>query len=128
MAKNRKNLPAAIRFGPVVKALLLCLVIGGAAVGYVWQKQQISELGKQILAREKRLNEFQDANKKLRDQLAMLRSPARLEHRARELNLGLGQPLPQNIWRLPEPVVTPARSSQAGGQYAANQHPGQGMP
>jgi len=128
MAKNRRNLPAAIRFGPVVKALLLCLVIGGVAVGYVWQKQQISELGKQILAREKRLNEFQEANKKLRDQLALLRTPYQLEKRARELNLGLVQPQPQNILRLPEPVVAPARSVKAGGQYAANQNPGEGMP
>lgn len=128
MAKNRKNLPAAIRFGPVVKALLLCLVIGGTAVGYVWQKTQIYELGKQIRGRETELAKLQDANKKLRDQLAMLRSPARLEQRARELNLGLGQPLSVNIWRLPEPVVVPARSAKPAGQYAANQNPGQGMP
>jgi cell division protein FtsB len=128
MAKNRKHLPVAVRFGPVVKALLLCFVIGGAAVGYVWQKQQISELGKQILAREKRLNELQDANKKLRNQLAMLRLPARLEERAREMNLGLGQPLRQNVWTLPEPAVMPARRAQPGGQYAANHDPGPGMP
>ena len=127
MARNRKNLPAAIRFGPVVKALLLCLVIGGAAVGYVWQKTQIYELGKQIRSRETRLTEMQDTNKKLRDQLAMLRSPARLEQRARELNLGLGQPLPANIWRLTEPVAMPARGASSG-QYAANQNPGEGMP
>ena len=128
MAKNRKNLPVAIRFGPVVKALLLCLVIGGAAVGYVWQKTQIYELGKQIRSRETDLGKLQDTNKKLRDQLAMLRSPARLEQRARELNLGLGQPLPVNIWRLPEPGALPARSAKPGGQYAANLHPGEGMP
>lgn len=128
MARNRKNLPAAIRFGPAVKALLLCLVIGGAAVGYVWQKTQIYELGKQIRSRETDLMKVQDANKKLRDQLAMLRSPARLEQRARELNLGLGQPLPVNIRRLPEPGVLPARSAKPGGQYAANQNPGSGMP
>jgi cell division protein FtsL len=128
MARNRKNLPASIRFGPVVKALLLCLVIGGAAVGYVWQKTQIYELGKQIRNREARLAELQDANKKLRDQLAMLRSPARLEQRARELNLGLGQPLPQNIWRLPEPAALPAGSLPGSGQYAAYQSRGVGMP
>lgn len=128
MAKNRKHLPAAIRFGPVVKAVLLCLVIGGAAVGYVWQKTQIYELGKQIRSRETRLMEMQNANEKLRNQLAMLRSPARLEQRSRELNLGLGQPLPANVWRLPEPVATPERNPKPSGQYAANQHAGQGMP
>jgi hypothetical protein len=45
MAKNRKNQSAAIRFGPALKALGLCLLIGGAAVGYVWQKNQIDQLG-----------------------------------------------------------------------------------
>lgn len=128
MARNRKNMPAAIRFGPAVKALLICLVIGGAAVGYVWQKTQIYELGKQIRSRETELATLQDGNKKLRDQLAWLRSPGRLEQRARELNLGLGQPLPANIWRLPEPGVLPVRHSSPSGQYAANRSPELRMP
>ena len=121
MARNRKNQSAALRFGPAVKALLLCLVFGGAAVGYVWQKEQISKLGKQITAREKQLMEMQDANKKLRDQLAMLRSPGRLEQRARELNLGLGQPQAGSIWRLPEPVEMTPLPAPRRGQYAASQ-------
>lgn len=128
MARNRKNQTAAIRFGPAVKALLFCLVVGGAGVGYVWQKAQIDRLGKQILVREKRLNEMQDQNKKLRDQLAMLRSPARLDQRVRELNLGLGQPHPSNIWRVPEPSEAPARPSAPSGQYAARQDLTQGIP
>jgi hypothetical protein len=128
MAKNRRNQPAAIRFGPAVKAVLACLVIGGAAVGYVWQKAQIDELGRQIRTREMRLIELQDSNKKLRDQLAMLRSPARLDQRVRELNLGLGQPDAKNIWRLPEPLEPVAPVKRLSGQYAANQDPRQGMP
>ena len=129
MAKNRKNQPAAIRFGPAVKALLLCVVFAGSAVGYVWQKKQIYELGQQIRKRESRLMELQDGNKKLRDQLAMLRSAPRLEQRASDLNLGLGQPLPANIWRLPEPPANPGPAGRPGsGQYAARQAPGQGLP
>jgi hypothetical protein len=128
MAKNRRNQPAAIRFGPAVKAVLTCLVIGGAAVGYVWQKTQIYELGKQIRTREMRLIELQDSNKKLRDQLAMLRSPARLDQRVRELNLGLGQPDPRNVWRLPEPSEPVAPLARPSGQYAATQNSRQGMP
>jgi cell division protein FtsB len=107
MAKNRKYQPAAVRFGPAIKAFLLCLIIGGAGVGYVWQKSQIDELGRQIHAREVRLTKLQDLNKKLRDQLAMLRSPAKLEQRARELNLGLSQPQPAQVWRLAEPLPPP---------------------
>ena len=95
MARNRKHQSAAIRFGPALKAFLLCLIIGGSGVGYVWQKTQIYDLGQQIRKRETRLAELQESNKKLRDQLAMLRSPANLERRAgpRELNLGLSRPL-----------------------------------
>lgn len=105
MAKNRKHQSAAIRFGPALKAFLLCLVIGGSGVGYVWQKSQIDELGRQIKKRETRLTELQDRNKKLCDQLAILRSPAELDERARKL--GLGQPQPTQVWRLTEPVAAP---------------------
>jgi hypothetical protein len=34
MAKNRKN-QSGVRFGPALKALLFCIFVGGAAVGYV---------------------------------------------------------------------------------------------
>jgi hypothetical protein len=44
MAKNRRNQSAAIRFGPAIKALLLCMFIAGSGIGYVWQKKQIMEL------------------------------------------------------------------------------------
>lgn len=103
MARNKRNQPASVRFGPALKAALLCLVIGGSAVGYVWQKTQIYELGKQIRAREAALAKFQDDNKKLRDQLALLRSPARLDERAQQLKLGLVPPQPQQVVRLKEP-------------------------
>ena len=130
MAKNRKNQSAAIRFGPALKAALLCLLIGGSAVGYVWQKTQIYELGQQIRKRETRLAELQESNKKLCDQLAMLRSPANLERRAgpKELNLGLGQPQSKQILRLVEPSTVPAGSRNPPLQYAAQQNRGQVTP
>ena len=37
MAKNRKNKSVAIRFGPAIKALLLCAFFVVSGVGYVWQ-------------------------------------------------------------------------------------------
>lgn len=107
MAKNRKNQSAAIRFGPALKAFGLCLLIGGASLGYVWQKNQIDQLGRQRIARELRLAELRDQNKKLRDQLAMLQSPARLQQKIVELNLGLVPPSPREVWRLGEPLVRP---------------------
>jgi len=105
MAKNRKNQSGVVRFGPALKAFGLCLLIGGAAVGYVWQKNQIDVLGRQIREREIKAGELRDQNQKLRDRLAELQSPARLQQKLLELNLGLVPPPPQNVWRVPEPGV-----------------------
>ena len=127
MARNRKHESAAIRFGPTLKALLLCLLIGGAGVGYVWQKDQIYLLGRQIKQREVHLRELADQNEKLRKQLGTMRSPALLETRIKELNLGLLQPDPAQIWRLPEPSRE-APVSQAGQQYAARAAHGPNIP
>ncbi len=62
MAKNRKNQSAAIRFGPALAAFFVCFVIAGSAVGYVWQKGQIYQLGKQIRRNEIRLAQLQKAD------------------------------------------------------------------
>jgi hypothetical protein len=102
MAKNRRNQSAAIRFGPALKALFLCLVIAGLAVGYVWQKGQIFQLGRQITSSESRLAQLRDENQKLSDQLAVLHSPVMLDQRVRELNLGLVPAQPTQIYRLVE--------------------------
>ena len=103
MARNRKYRTAAVRFGPALKAFLLCLLIGGSGVGYVWQKSQINELGKQILKRERRLLELREQNDKLRKQLAVMRSPQYLQSRIRDLKLGLAPAQPGQVLFLPEP-------------------------
>ncbi len=110
-----------IRFGPALKALFLCLLIAGSAVGYVWQKSQIYQLGQQIRQRELRLTQLKDTNQKLGDQLAMLRSPTMLDRRSRELNLGLGPAQPSQIWRLPEPSPVPSGNQNAAGRLAVRQ-------
>ena len=120
MAKNRRTDAAAIRFGPAVKAVLLCLLIGGAGVGYVWQKDQIDRLGNEIKSRELRLTALEEQNENLRKQLAFMRRPQFLERRIKELNLGLVQPQPNQIVRLAEPPVG-SPGSQRDSQYAARQ-------
>ena len=107
MATNRKNESVVLRFGPALKAFALIAVIGGASVGYVWQKGQIELLGRQIKEREMRLAELRDQNKKLRDNLAMLRSPAMLEQRMNKLNLGMVMPQAKDVWRVAEPLARP---------------------
>ncbi len=103
MAKNRRHQSAAIRFGPALKALFLCLVIAGLAVGYVWQKGQIYQLGRQITSCEGRLAQLRDENQRLGDQLAVLRSPVMVDQRVHELNLGLVPAQPTQVYRLVEP-------------------------
>ena len=122
MAKNKKSQSAAIRFGPALKAFFLCFMIAGSAVGYVWQKSQIYQLGRQIRQCEIRLSQLNSENQKLTDQLAIMRSPVVLDQRARSLNLGLAPAQPGQVYRLPEPVLampgnTPARQL-AGRQNA----------
>ena len=104
MAKNRRYQSAAIRFGPALKALFLCLVIAGLAVGYVWQKGQISQLGRQITSCESRLGQLRDENQRLGDQLAVLRSPMMVDQRVHELNLGLVPAQATQVYRLVEPL------------------------
>src|SRR2546425_9148036 len=89
MARNRKNQSAAVRFGPALKALLICLFIGGSGVGYVWQQNQLLELGRQKAEKEKRLNLLRVQNNQLGRHLAELQSPKSLETLLKELNLGL---------------------------------------
>jgi hypothetical protein len=119
MAKNRKSQSAAIRFGPALKAFFLCFMIAGSAVGYVWQKSQIYQLGRQIRQREIRLAQLQNDDQKLNDQLSILRSPMVLDRRVRELNLGLVPAQPMQVWRLPEPVSVPLENKNLTRQFAA---------
>jgi len=100
MAANRKNKSAAVKFGPVIYAFLICLFIGGSGIAYVWQKDQINHLGKQIQKSELRLEELRRLNKQRSDTLAIMRSPQVLDTRVKELNLGLVQPRADQIWRL----------------------------
>ena len=118
MARNRKSQTAAARFGPALKAFLLCLLIGGTGVGYVWQKDQIARLAQQIRSREIRLSQLEDQNEKLSKQLATMRNPQYLEAQIRKLNLGLVQPQLNQIWRLAEPAAELHRPEPER-QYAA---------
>jgi hypothetical protein len=116
MARNRKSESAAVRFGPALKAVLLCLLIGGSGVGYVWQKEQIAKLGHTIKLKEAQVATLESHNDYLRRQLYSTRSPDFLLRRIKEGNLGLIQPPEDQIIRLPEPVVTSAHPAPP--QYA----------
>ncbi len=110
MAKNRKNQAAAIRFGPAIKASFLCLLIGGTAIGYVWQKNEIYRLGKAQLEREKKLVQLKHDNEALSRQVTILHSSVMIDRRVKELNLGLAPATPMQVVRLVETPVTPEKN------------------
>ena len=113
MARNRKNQSAAVRFGAALKVFLLCFFIGGSAVGFVWQKNQIVLLGQQIKQGEQKLEGLRSQTKSASDQLDYLRSPRVLDARVKELNLGLVPPQPEQIMRLVEvPAGSVARTAE----------------
>jgi len=98
---------------------LLCLVIGGAGVGYVWQKTQILELGRQIKQREQRLGALEQRGEKLKKELATMRTVQALEDSIKRLNLGLGQPQISQVWHVSEPPRD-AKPMTNETQYAAS--------
>jgi len=119
MAKNRKNQSVAIRFGPAIKALLLCLLMGGFGIGYVWQKEQINRLGQQQKERENHLKKLTSENKERTKQLADMRNPEFLMVKIKEMKLELAPPQPSQILRLPEPLAD--RAPDIEPQYAARE-------
>jgi len=121
MSRNRKSQSAAIRFAPALKAFVLCLLLGGSGVGYVWQQDQIARLGKQIKARESSLQNLQELNEGLRRQLEMMRSPGALQRRIVDLNLGLAPAQPNQVLRLSEAGREPPRAERVQQLAAAPQ-------
>ncbi|HEY1173205.1 MAG TPA: hypothetical protein VGH19_17685 [Verrucomicrobiae bacterium] len=102
MARNRKNEAAGVRFGPAIKAVLLCLFIAAAAIGFVWQQSQIGALGKEMKERETKLAELKRQNQLRNDQLRWMRSPQVIDARVRELQLGLVPVQPAQVVRMVE--------------------------
>ena len=99
---NRKKRSSTVRFGPALKAVVICLVTCSLGMGYVWQKQQINSLGQQIKENEIVLEELKRENKRRGDNLAYLMSPQELDARLRQLNLDLVVPNPEQIVVLQE--------------------------
>jgi hypothetical protein len=94
---------------PAIKAALICLLLGGSAIGYVYQKNQIFDLGRQIQKSEYRLRVLRENNAKLQKALLTMQSATQLEKRVRELNLGLVQPAQSQILTIVEvpPMAVP---------------------
>ena len=110
---NRKIGKSTVRFGPALKAVLICLVTCSLGLGYVWQKQQINTLGGQIKENEIQLEELRRENKRRGDTLAFLMSPQELDVRLRLLKLNLEVPRPEQIVVLVEQLETRPKTTDS---------------
>lgn len=123
MAKNRHTQSGAVRFVGALKAILLCMIIGGSAVGFVLQKNKLLDLSKQIGQREAYLDKLKWHNKVLASQLADAVSPLKLAERVKEKKLDLFPAQPwQTIW-LAEPTVAKATPQPPGVSLLAVRNP-----
>ncbi len=112
MGQNRKNQSGAVRFIGALKAIMLCMLIGGSAVGFVLQKNKLLDLSRQIAQREAYLDKLRWENKVRASQLAELQSPLKIEQRVAELKLALFPPQPSQIIWLAEPTAKPLPEAQ----------------
>ena len=104
---NRRKAAAAVRLSVLVRAGLLAALIGATGLGYVWQKNQIYEIGNGIRQREKELDILQKKQAILQVQLAELKSPRALWEKCQRWSLGLIAPRDAQVVRLSEPVSHP---------------------
>jgi len=102
MPGNRKKQDSPLSVGLWIRAALLCLVLGGTAMGYVWQKSQIHQLGTEVRKKEVRLELLKGDNGRWQQLRAEMRSTQKLYDRVRTLGLGLAMPQPEQVLRLPD--------------------------
>ena len=111
MGRNRKN-GSATWLVPGVKAALICLLLGGSAIGYVYQKNQLIELGRQIQKKEQQLKTVSDNSAHWQRTLLTLQSAYYLENRVKEMKMPLAQPAQAQILTIVEVPATAAPRSQ----------------
>ena len=120
MARNRKSQSAELRFGPALKALLICFFIGGAGVGYVYQKDLLNKLSQEKREREQELYRLRLDNAQKQAQLEQMNSQPQLLKRVQWMHPDLQLPTPDQVVVLPDDRVLGGepgvqRYAQSGG-------------
>ena len=80
--------------------LVLLFLFMGSGIGYVWSNFERTQIGYELSQLKQEELRLRETNRKLRVELALLKSPANLEMLAVK-KLGLGQPRPEQIIILP---------------------------
>jgi cell division protein FtsL len=84
----------------VVLIILMLFFFMGTGIGYVWSNFERTQIGYDVSQLKKEEMRLKEINRKLRLELALLRSPQHLEAKAVN-ELGLKQPTPEQIVMLP---------------------------
>ena len=118
MPKLRTKKTTNLALGPVIKVFLICSFICTLAVFYVWQKNLIFNLGRQISDHEKKLEQLREDNEALRDQEYLLASQKMIAERVTQLKLDLGPVQPDQMVWISDPGVLPPGARQWAGRVA----------
>ncbi len=84
----------------VVLIILMLFFFMGSGISYVWSNFEKTQIGYDLSQLKKEEMRLKEINRKLRLELALLRSPQNLEPKAVK-DLGLRQPTPEQIVMLP---------------------------
>ncbi len=119
MANNRRNQSGAVRLVPALKAVLLCSLLGGSAVGYVLQQKKIHELAQQLGARQERLAQLRRENQSHAKHMAILMRHEHLMERVKEMKLNLVVPQRHQIVWIAEPLpaIAPVATNAVPAQF-----------
>lgn len=88
--------PREVNRNLIFVALILAIVFIGCSLSYVWSHHQIIALGYEVSQAAREEQELLQENKKLRLELAALKSPARIERMASR-DLGLVAPQKEQL-------------------------------
>ena len=115
-ARNRRRKENSLSIGSWFRAVALCILLGGLAMGYVWQKSQIHQLGALLQKKEVRLDLLKGENERWQQMRAEMRSTQNLYERVRKLGLGLIMPTPEQVLKLSDlpPDAKELERSKAG--------------
>ena len=117
-ARNRRRKENPLSIGSWFRAVALCILLGGLAMGYVWQKSQIHQLGALLQKKEVRLDLLKGENERWQQMRAEMRSTQKLYERVRKLGLGLIMPTPEQVLKLSDLPPDPKELERSkAGEY-----------
>ncbi len=97
---RKKRRPFGLSGKQLFLVILMVIFLLGTGIGFVWSNFESTQIGYDITQLKKEELRLRDINKKLRLELAYLKSPENLHSRAIS-KLGLRQPRPDQIVVLP---------------------------